>query len=587
MLRNAGRGVSVKLVSAALVVLVALGGAMVITPLWRIGVAVAVIAAAILSGIALSRLAAIYWGLSALRRTYEMMRDRLEVDVATEPMATEPAGQRILSTGTPRQNDESAHPGLAELDFAHGFVAYGSGFEMPALDGWRTTTLGRLRIALHPLTTWTRLVDGDLGLVLIGQVVDVERSETSIDRVARRLLDVLVANGEPALVEDVAYLGGRFTCIADVGAKSIVVIPDCHASQAVFWSSTDGRLGVSSHSHLLAELTGAERDHDALALLQRRKEMKTGGTSYFPPTMTPFVGVNPLMPNCLLRWRGADSAVSHTRFYPFDDRERVPEPQSAYAVFVELFREHTRLLCQLGRTGISLTGGNDSRATLFAALPNMLPRSFAFTFGSLDKMTSEVRRDISTANDLAFSCELPHRIVDLSDDSDLADFDRAFKRTFGVYAQFRRAARAFYGQLPHDFYQFQSTIAETGTGFYKNRSESTFDAARLAQLYSRSEFGALPEVVADFEAFIDYSQFYPERLHGLDYHDALYWEHRNGRWAALRYHEADLAHRVLLPYNQRRLIEALQAVPIQDRMNQQFQRRFIAENSPQGSPLVP
>jgi hypothetical protein len=449
---------------------------------------------------------------------------------------------------------------LTGTAFRHGYI--GSVMRRPPPDAsWRTVDVGDLRFHLHPALRAATAVDGEVTVLLAGEVVDLQEESTDADRVAGAVART-ARHGLDAVLREVAYLGGRWACFVSHGDE-FVAIPDCHATQPIFWTGRSG-LTVSSHSHLLAEATGAEPDEATIALMARAQEMGTGGTLYYPGARTPFSDVLPVLPNHhLIRRPGSEP--SHERFYPFDDTRL----EGGYDRFRELFLTHTRLLCGLGRVGISLTAGRDSRTTFLAAVGHLPSDSFTFTFHDFGRNAADALDDLIGANALSFEFGVPHRILPLDPFDRGTDFADAYDRTFRRTRQFARAAQAFHRCLPGDFHHLMSMVAESGTGFYKSRKQPHIDPERLSSLYSRFEFGSLPEVVEAHREFIGYADFHQSRLGPIDYHDAFYWEARVGRWSILRMQEGDLSHRVLLPFNQRGIIEALQSLPLEERLPKQ------------------
>lgn len=96
--------------------------------------------------------------------------------------------------------------------------------------------------------------------------------------------------------------------------------------------------------------------------------------------------------------------------------------------------------------------------------------------------------------------------------------------------------------------------------------------------------GTLPDAIAAHEGYIAYAQFEPARLDPLDFHDLLYWEIRVARWATVRMQECDLSHRVLVPFNQRDVIEGVLAIQFPDRKDKDQLERFARERLGRGSP---
>jgi hypothetical protein len=129
--------------------------------------------------------------------------------------------------------------------------------------------------------------------------------------------------------------------------------------------------------------------------------------------------------------------------------------------------------------------------------------------------------------------------------------------------------------------------AETGTGFYRTREDDAPTAKDLAHLYHSDDVGKLTGIVDAFAEFIEQTEFTADRLFPFDYRDVFYWENRFPRWITVRMQEADLSHRVLLPFNQRGIIEAMLSMSFEDRVEKTLQHRFVDEylrNEPRLSP---
>ncbi|MDR2253801.1 MAG: hypothetical protein LBD97_08115 [Bifidobacteriaceae bacterium] len=410
-------------------------------------------------------------------------------------------------------------------------------------------------------------------MFLIGHPLDLDHPERGPDRIAAQLA---AADSVDALIREAAYLGGRWVVLAWDGAQ-LVAVPDCAATMPAYWSKRP--FVLASHLHLVAELAQLERDEGSMNLMARARSLGARGTLHWPGIKTPFLGVAPLLPNHHLTWDGQEGR--HVRFYPFDDTTLERDVDRAYKQFRELFVAHVQAICRAGEPnaiGVSLTAGVDSRASLAAALSWRPTNLIAFTFVRQTEMPPGLLDDLLGANAVAVANRVFHRVVVLDDRTDTA-FNAAYRRTFRHTPQFRGVAQSYYYQLPDTLIELQSMISAAGSGAsYRNRGEP-LSSARLARLYSNSEYGRTAEVGEALAEFAEYADLTDEaRLGPIDYHDAFYWEHRLGRWATLRMQEVDLAHLMMLPYNSRGVIEALQGPPLEERAGKQAQRRFIAES---------
>lgn len=473
----------------------------------------------------------------------------------------------MLQGGGVRQGD----PYAGGIAFRRGWFASGNPVTPVDLDDWITGRFNDLSFGVHPALSWAQAGHGAHGVLLLGDAVDLDTGSTDIGRIADRTLDELRRGGLPAGIRAAAYLGGRSVCFLTDGPK-VLVVPDCSASMPIFWHTDDaGCLTLSSHGHLAAEITGADLNTSTMTILQTAKDRKVKGTIFLPGAETMFVGIKPVLPNHLLDITA--DGVRHQRFYPFPETKLDANPETAYAAFHTLFTEHTRLLCEPGRVTISLTGGKDSRASLHAALPHLRRDSFAWTYRPVENTNQAIEDDVLAARLLAAKHGLRHQVVLLYPTQN-QEFVRGYARTYRRGGQHRRLAEAVNDQLPRDVVHLQSMISAAGTGFHKTRQGAP-TPERLAYLYSRTELGRIPEVVAAMTTYLEYTDLGADRLGPYDYHDAYYWEIRLGRWAAIRIQELDLSHRVALPFNARGIIEALAGPSFEERSGKQALMRFV------------
>lgn len=466
-------------------------------------------------------------------------------------------------------------PDALPLAFKRGWMYSPASASPPIPPQWTAVTLGQSVLTLHPATRWVRTESEHWSVALIGYPIDTKLATKANTLICERLSSLLGADHPSSeALRYIAYLGGRFVAILNHKRSNYTwLVPDATASMPVFW----GRRGATpplfaSHSKLVANCLKFPPDENSALLLRSAKQLKTPGTLYLPGTLTHWTGVSQLLANHYLAFANQD--VTHERFYPFRNTSLTRDTRTAYAEFVENFERHVHLICQLGTPAISLTAGRDSRSTLVAASPYLAPKALTWTFYKSTSHHQGIEDDMNGAQALARQFELNHIKVDVAQEPD-AQFEAALTETMGHGHQMRRLPEAYHRQLPADIIELNSMVAETGTGFYRRRTEHDITAERLAYLYSRSPFGRTEAVVNAYADFIDYAEFYPERLEPIDYHDLFYWENRIGRWGSQRIQEVDMAHLVMLPFNSRRIIEALLGPELSERIDKQALSRYI------------
>ena len=463
--------------------------------------------------------------------------------------------------------------------FGGGYLIRGGGNTAPSLvDGWPSHRLGTLTYHLHP-RTHLHTAGGDTGpgrVVILGTPVDVPGGLVDGQVISERVLDAWRSRGREAAVRYLAYLGGRWTAVLDPAGLAaghgadhgITVVPDCQATQAVFWSSASG-VALGSQPALVAATVRTGPDEAAEQMWKDLRASRAKGVVFLPGTMTTHRDVLPLVPNHLLEIRldGASASVSHDRFWPFEERAERTDLARVAEEFIDYFREHTALLCTLGRPVVSLTGGKDSRTTLAAALPHLLEDSFTFTYyNPRDGLVGEgAPVDVFTANALAAAVGVQHRVLHWRQPARGSVFEEIYDRTYPVRRGSTGAAHAMWADLPHDIIHLQSIGAELGTTFYTHRTDAPISPARLLEIVTNRTDLDSAMARSAFGDYLDYAQFTPERIGGYDYHDVFYWEQRMGKWGYQKYQDGDFAHRMLMPFNDRGLVEIMQSLPYPQR----------------------
>ncbi|MBT9256756.1 hypothetical protein KMZ32_11425 [Phycicoccus sp. MAQZ13P-2] len=481
-----------------------------------------------------------------------------------------------------------ATPDLVEhARFGHGYLLQHGGSVPAHVEAWPSRAVGEAVLRTHPRTVVHESLGGpdeDLQVVVCGQPLDVDAGTADGALVVERLLGALRA-GDGAALEALAALSGRWTAFLRRGTR-LVVSPDSHATQPVFWSARGRRvlrraaLAVGSHAVLVAGVVDAGPDHAAIELYERIREFRPKGTIFMPGLTTTHAGVLPVFPNCVLEVDlAAPDRSTHRRVWPV--RERVPATvDEVFPRFAERFDALARLTAGLGRVGISLTAGLDSRTTLVGARPHLGNDDFAYTYLNPRDLplSAGVQEDLYGANELAFRAGLRHRVIRWRNPGPDDPFRVAHEQSFPGLASSLGAATAMFHDLPHDFVELQSILAETGTYFYgEERRTATEPTPRaLAALTYGKPAAGRAAYVAEFERLVEYTGFTTEALAGRDFHDITYWEHRMAKWAARKFQEGDMGHRVALPFADRTLIDLMLSLPPRDRFDKVLLHRFLA-----------
>lgn len=475
---------------------------------------------------------------------------------------------------------------VAAARFGHGYLLQLGGAVPAAVSDWPLLRVGDADLRTHPRTVVTAVRGRrreDLQVVLLGQPLDVDLGTHDPVRIARVVLGAL-RRGEDAAVQRVAAVSGRYTAVLRRGRR-LWVVPDSHATQPVLWAARPQAgtprtaFAVASHTVLAAEVVGSGLDEAALGLLARLREVKPQGTIFMPGLTTTHEGVLPVFPNCLLDVDlDAPQRATHRRFWPVEPRTKRPTAE-VLPEFVDRFTTIVRLSLELGRVGISLTSGLDSRTTLVAAAAMARPDDFAFTYVRPEDLVArkDVREDLYGASALAFTAGLRHRVLEWRLPGPEDPFRIAHEQSFPALPASLGAATAMFHDLPPDVVELASLLTETGTWFYPpDRRGAAFSPRALTAVTFGAPAAAREEFVEELERLVDYTDFRIDRLGGYSWYDMTYWEHRVAKWAGRKVQEGDMSHRVALPFADRRLIALMHSLPPQDRFAKALLHGFIA-----------
>lgn len=402
-----------------------------------------------------------------------------------------------------REREAAAREGAATAAraFRFGYLVQPGGGTVPVeIQHWPTRTIGAHAYHLHPETVLTRARSPHGTVVLLGVPVDVDRDTCNAAVITGRLAATWTATGDPdAVVRDAAYLGGRWTLLL-------------HPDQA-----TGGAAGLTAITDPLAS---QPLHHAGRAVASHRA----------------LLGDLPhcrLSPNEVLELADADQPPTTRRYWPFTGRAEVVEEAEVRETLEALksrLVEHTRLLSTLGRPGIQLTRSAGTRAVLAAYLAH--PQPGALTLTRYDTQSAQTdpaqAADLFAASEVSARVGMPHRAlrwIRVSADAAPA----VHTRTFPGWSTFQDVFDPA-GALPEDLVELLPTGSE------------------LAEVSPVSE-----EVLGPWLAEVGVAA-----LRGYDAQDLYRWEHAPG---VAEVQLSDLRHLVLLPFNDRRILELLVSLP--------------------------
>lgn len=452
---------------------------------------------------------------------------------------------------------------ISKVRFPNGFILSSTRLDPPA--GFLPGPI-LSNFYAKPETELHSAGDKNLFVIIIGQCIPIseEHSLPPVEALLERL-----RRGEQLFFEELGYYGGRHAVIFGA-ADDVRVVNDATAMRSVFYSLEQGTI-VASHATLVETALGATNQQDDLIF------------GYgFPGNRTPFARTRILTANTWLSF----SAGSVRRFWP----NRVPPPRSVDEVATDILEAATTTMRNVAHdrlVKIALTAGIDSRAVLAVAMHSGINYE-TYTYGA----AKNTALDRSFAADFAKRLEIPHSLV----------------RRLATPPELREVlAEAHYS--PHhqgevagliNFFADQRALAvsgnllEIGRSFYKNYTEQAppVTAEAMSSLHLQSMSKKLQSKIADygnehfhakatiaFQAFIDESEYTKSRGM-LDPFDQFYWEHRMSTWHGPAMLERDFYATAFIPFNSRRIFEAMLGLSLDERKKAEVFYRLIEIANP-------
>jgi hypothetical protein len=379
---------------------------------------------------------------------------------------------------------------------------------------------------------------------IIGPAADTSSDGRSGQEIAAALCRHL-EHSEEELLSATDALAGRFVVIFRGESGSLRLVGDACGTRPIAYAASGGIAAM--HAKLVADNLGGASG------VPLRSRYRWG----YPGAGTPYDGVRLLLPNTVLGFESGEVR----RFFP----RGLIQPISTGEAAEEITQRLVRCLGTVAASGplvLSLTAGQDSRATLSAIISGGIMTE-AFTYVTQDPST---RADAEIAEAISREFGIAHTVITVGVDTPLrASFDWVLRRnTFGCHG-YRVYQEIWEHYRDRQVAHIRSNLVEVGRAFWGQRREDVRSGTGMADLFIRLQKRNIsPEECVDvkslFDDFIMASGF-PGPESGIDLRQLFYWEHRMGSWLSQVIIEGDPAFETVIPWNCRRILECLLAVP--------------------------
>lgn len=474
-------------------------------------------------------------------------------------------------------NDEmkqllEAYPQYREKLYIRGFLLTDGGVDAasyPFYGTWREKKAAGYTLLVHPKQrAWVSTQD-QLTMILIGHAYDPV-GMCSDEKTLLQELASLRGQSDTAFWRKFHDLTGSFVLIWMQDGLHIAGDPS--GMLTAFYGQNRGKVYVSSHTMLAAELMGPEPDPYAEKLISYRFFPLLGNS--LPGDLTRFTGLRRLVPNHECIFRGG-KFENRRFFYPqvLADRSYESIIEEAAAI---LQRSLQLIPEKWDAPAISLTGGCDSKTTL-ACAAGSYDRYRYYSYRSSD--SEQV--DAEAAQTICEALGLEHRTYEIP--QELPPEDRA-----EVVAKLLRwntgdiidcnpndvRKRIVLDKITDFDVEVKSWASEIGRAYYSKRfagrmkfpPEPTGRACTTLYKFFLHNRALVRQTDRVFEQYL--SEFYaPAPENPVAWQEQFFWEFRVPSWNGLvitgeHYYSSDIT----IPYNNRRLLTLLLSVPLDKRI---------------------
>lgn len=366
-------------------------------------------------------------------------------------------------------------------------------------------------------------------------IADMLKSSKSIDDLFRYL--------EP--------LGGRFSIIAGLGNKKIMVCDPAGFRQIFYMRDSIGEVWVASQPSLLSEMFSLkvdetlERDLYSIPLFANTHEY------WYPGELSAYSGVKHLIPNHYLDLK----LLKQVRYWP---KEKLSEESVEDCVekCSEILHGLYNSIQRRYKLAQGITAGLDSRIILAASREiGSKIEYLTHTHAGLGLSGA----DIMIPSKMLPELGLEHKIVVHYEIMD-KEFERIYRRNVST-------ARYGHGLNAYAFHRYFSeqgkerilingVCGEITRGFYYLPSLIPVNGVTLCSL-TRMRGSRI--ALEQFESWLQNTREV-SRESGVSLLDLFYWEQRVGSWAAMTYHEYDIAFESFSPMNCRLFLSTMLGV---------------------------
>lgn len=368
-------------------------------------------------------------------------------------------------------------------------------------------------------------------------------------------------------------------CVGCVTGKTIQFTSDAAGQQLIYYGYANGKTYITSHSQIVAELERLQQDPYINKLKKYRFFHMFG--LVLPGDLSPFKELKRAQCNFYITMNDGETEVN--RYWPI---KPIYGNSVKTETITEIIHNNLALISMKWpnkKAAISVTGGMDSKTTMACA--NGLYERFSYF--SYDSLPDE-KVDADAAHSLCKKLGLSHTIYKIpKENNNIPDYNiwnEILYYNCGcigyVHANDVRK-RAFFSSNNDFEIEVKSWVDEIGRARYHKRFNKKAFPQKLTKRYLSSLYKPfLTERMLlhrTDKVFAEYlKKYYEGAFKLIPWWDLVYWEFEwNAAEGAFLTGEHLLSYDITIPFNNRKLLELMLSVPLEDRINDEIQKKAI------------
>lgn len=470
-------------------------------------------------------------------------------------------------------------PELQKHLFEKGFLITDASLDgldkYPFYGNWEEHRVDAFSIIVYRTVPFHAFCAGKKTFFLIGHAYD----PFTMDSDEEHILEVIAARSQEGIDWDaVDELTGVFA-MGVISGNKISFWLDASGMQYGCYGTVGGKQYISSHMQLIGDICGLEMDEYVDRLIHYKWYHYMMG-NYMPGDITCFSELKRIVPNTAVHFDGMSYTVE--RFYPAHEIRMCSSDKEYDEVIEEACRIMRNTMALIPKKwehpAISLTGGIDSNTT-FAAANGNYDKYTTFSYISMYRESVDAEK----ADEISKRFGVPHAVYQVPDNNvDIPNFDLykdILNHNDGDIGTFSDSdLRKKITLIRNDVcdVEVKSWISETVRAYaYKYFGKKRFPKSLKPRNYSSlykiflANRKLLRETDGYFAEYLDNTDL-KSHLFNYDESDIFVWEMMHGGKCGLDIGVMKSCFDITIPYNNRKLLDLLLRVPLEDRISDQL-----------------